>query len=72
MAKLSCDINTNEVKLVSNYDSEEQCTSNVSDIEHSDDTVARNRVIQQKSENRDISDSILNPTMYLMPYNTSN
>jgi hypothetical protein len=34
MAKLSCNISTNEIEeLVSNSDSEEQCTSNVSDIE---------------------------------------
>jgi hypothetical protein len=35
MAKLSCNINTNKIeKLVFNSDSEEQCTLNVTDIEH--------------------------------------
>jgi dephospho-CoA kinase len=41
IAKLSRNINTNKIKeLVFNSDSEEQCTSNVSDTKHREDIAA--------------------------------
>jgi hypothetical protein len=79
MAKLSCNINSKEIeKLVSNSDSEEQCTlSLIHNMEQSDDIVTMNKVWHdRKSENRDmvtqfnISDSALNCTVYLMSYQT--
>jgi hypothetical protein len=68
MAKLSHNINKMRQKnLVFNSDSEEQCTSNVSDIERSENIVATNEAWHdRKSKNRDtviqfnISDSALN------------
>jgi hypothetical protein len=47
MAKISCNINAKELLFVFNSDSEEQCTSNISDIQHGDD-VATKKVLQDK------------------------
>jgi hypothetical protein len=66
MAKLSCNISTNKIeKLVSNSDSEEQCISNVSDIECAYDLseynsdIATNKARHKgKSKNRDTAGEI--------------
>jgi hypothetical protein len=78
MAKVSCNISANEIEyLIFNSDSEEQCTSNVSNVEYSDDIVATNEAWNnRKNENRDtviqlhISSSALNHVVYLMSHQT--
>jgi hypothetical protein len=78
MAKVSCNVSTNDIEdLVFSSDSEEQCTSNVSAVEHSDDIVATNEAWNnRKNENRDtviqlhISNRALNHVVYLMSYQT--